>query len=100
MAVIEFRAALELILSAGRLERLHQVQQLAAELGAPTYLVGGVARDLVLGRQAGDVDLVVQAHSETDGLAGPRLAQALAGRHGGTVTVHRAFGTATWVDPQ
>ena len=99
MAVIEYRAALEAALPAGLLERLRQVQQLAAELEAHTYLVGGAARDLVLGRQPGDLDLVVQGRNETDDMAGPRLVQALAQRHGGSVTVHRPFGTATWADP-
>ncbi len=100
MAVIEFRAALEAALPAGQLAQLRQVQQIAAELGAPTYLVGGVARDLVLGRQPGDLDLVVQARGDNDDRAGPRLAQALARQQGGAVTVHSAFGTATWVDPR
>lgn len=99
MAVIDFRAGLEAALPAGLLPRLRQVQHVAAELGAPTYLVGGVARDLVLGRRPGDLDLVVPARNDMDDRAGPRLAQALARQHGGAVTVHSAFGTATWVDP-
>jgi tRNA nucleotidyltransferase (CCA-adding enzyme) len=100
MVVIQFRAALEAALPPGRLERLYQIQRLAAGLNAPTYLVGGVARDLLLGRQPGDLDLVVQAGDETDALAGPRLAQAMARQLGGEVTVHKAFGTSTWLDPR
>jgi tRNA nucleotidyltransferase (CCA-adding enzyme) len=100
MPVIEFRAALEAALPTGRVERLRQIQRAAAESGAPTYLVGGVARDLLLGRQPGDLDLVVQARDEADDLAGPRLAQAMARGQGGELTVHRAFGTATWLDPE
>ena len=99
MTVIAFRAALEAALPPDQWARLRQVQQIAAELGAPTYLVGGVARDLVLGRRPGDLDLVVQARSDSDDRAGPRLAQALARQQGGAVTVHPAFGTATWLDP-
>jgi len=99
MAVIEFRAALEAALPNARMARLRQVQQKAADLDMPTYLVGGVARDLLLGRQPGDLDLVVQAGDETDDIAGPRLARAVAERHGGDVTVHPAFGTATWLTP-
>jgi tRNA nucleotidyltransferase (CCA-adding enzyme) len=97
MAVIQFRAALQTGLPARRLDRLVQVQQLAASLGAPTYLVGGVARDLLLERRPGDLDLVVQASDDQDALAGPRLAHALARRFGGQVTVHKAFGTSTWL---
>ena len=100
MPVIEFRAALEAALPSGRLERLYQIQHMAGGLGAPTYLVGGVARDLLLGRPPGDLDLVVQASDDRDAMAGPRLAQALARRYGGDVTVHTAFGTSTWKDPQ
>src|SRR5437764_13965675 len=99
MPVIEFRAALEAGLPAARLERLRQIQTIAAERGTPVYLVGGVARDLLLGRSPGDLDLVVQAGDETDARPGPRLARELARRHGGQVTVHRAFGTATWQAP-
>jgi tRNA nucleotidyltransferase (CCA-adding enzyme) len=99
MAVIQFRAALEAALPSSRLERLYQIQQMAAGLNAPTYLVGGVARDLLLARRPGDLDLVVQASDETDPLAGPRLAQAMARQFGGEVTVHKAFGTSTWLDP-
>jgi len=100
MAVIQFRAALEAALPPARLERLYQIQHMAAGLRAPTYLVGGVARDLLLGRQPGDLDLVVQARDDTDAMAGPRLAQAMARRYGGQVTVHKAFGTSTWLDPR
>jgi tRNA nucleotidyltransferase (CCA-adding enzyme) len=99
MPVLEFGAALEAALSSGQLERLHQIQQTAAVLSQPTYLVGGIARDLILGRPPGDLDVVVQASDESDDTAGPRLARALAREQGGEVTVHRAFGTATWVDP-
>jgi tRNA nucleotidyltransferase (CCA-adding enzyme) len=101
MAGPDVRAALEAHLPAVRRERLRQVQRLAARLGAPTYLVGGFVRDLLLGRAPGDFDFVVEAvHPRADPLVGPRLARALAQAHGGEVTVHGAFGTATWFDPQ
>jgi tRNA nucleotidyltransferase (CCA-adding enzyme) len=98
MAILDFGAALKAALPSARLERLRQVQRLAAELGLPTYLVGGVARDLLLGRRPGDIDLVVQPQDEADDSVGPRLARALGQRYGGQVTVHKAFGTATWLD--
>ena len=99
MPVLEFGAALGAALPIRRRERLHQIQQMAAVLGQPTYLVGGIARDLLIGWPPGDLDVVVQASDDGDDAAGPRLARALAREHGGQVTVHRAFGTATWVDP-
>jgi tRNA nucleotidyltransferase (CCA-adding enzyme) len=57
-------------------------------LGAPTYAVGGLVRDLLIGAVPPDVDLVV----EGDGVA---VARRLAEEIGGTVLVHRTFGTAS-----
>jgi tRNA nucleotidyltransferase (CCA-adding enzyme) len=57
-------------------------------LGAPAYAVGGFVRDLLLGAPPPDVDLVV----EGDGVA---FARRLAEEIGGTVLVHRSFGTAS-----
>jgi tRNA nucleotidyltransferase (CCA-adding enzyme) len=57
-------------------------------LGAPTYAVGGLVRDLLMGAVPPDVDLVV----EGDGVA---VARRLAEEIGGTVLVHRTFGTAS-----
>jgi tRNA nucleotidyltransferase (CCA-adding enzyme) len=70
--------ALELIQTAG---------ELARELGLGLYLVGGVVRDLLLGRATLDLDLVVEGDA-------PKLANLLAQRRGGEVVVHRRFGTA------
>lgn len=56
------------------------------------YLAGGIVRDLLLGRPIKDLDLVV----EGDAI---RLARSLAKSHGGKVTVHPRFGTATWLLP-
>ena len=53
----------------------------------PVYMVGGFPRDLVLGRQGADFDLVV----EGDAIA---LAHALARKYGGKITTHSRFGTA------
>jgi tRNA nucleotidyltransferase (CCA-adding enzyme) len=99
MAVTDVRGALALALPPARVQRLRQIQAGAAELRLPTYVVGGFARDLLLGRPPGDFDLVVQAADEADAGAGPRLAGALARRWGGEVITHRAFGTATWFHP-
>lgn len=99
MAAPDLRATLTAALPAARLTRLQQVQSLAAELGTPTYLAGGFVRDLLLGRPPGDFDFVaVPAPGETEP-AGPRLARALARQFGGALTLHAAFGTATWFDP-
>jgi tRNA nucleotidyltransferase (CCA-adding enzyme) len=57
-------------------------------MGAPAYAVGGLVRDLLTGAGPADVDLVV----EGDGVA---FARRLAEEIGGTVLVHRSFGTAS-----
>ena len=57
-------------------------------LGAPAYAVGGFVRDLLTGATPPDVDLVI----EGDGVA---FARRLAEEIGGTVLVHRSFGTAS-----
>ena len=57
-------------------------------MAAPAYAVGGLVRDLLTGARPADVDLVV----EGDGVA---FARRLAEEIGGTVLVHRSFGTAS-----
>ncbi|MES1241283.1 MAG: CBS domain-containing protein [Acidobacteriota bacterium] len=60
--------------------------------GIPVHLVGGLVRDLLLGRENRDLDLVV----EGDGLG---FAALLAEELGGRVRTHPAFLTAVVVDP-
>jgi tRNA nucleotidyltransferase (CCA-adding enzyme) len=72
---------------------LRLVADEAAARGLPLYAVGGFARDLLLGRRVWDVDLVLE------GDAVP-FARALARAHGGRVTVHTKFHTATWFVPE
>ncbi len=66
---------------------LESVPEVAAEHRVTVYLVGGMVRDLLLGRTSEDVDLVV----EGDGIA---FAEALAERHGGRCHPHAPFLTA------
>lgn len=71
-----------------RLWLLRSAGKIGEGLGAPVYAVGGLVRDLLLGGEAPDVDLVV----EGDGVA---LARRLGEEIGGTVLVHGGFGTAS-----
>lgn len=75
-------------LPASILMLLEQAGELAEAASVRLYLVGGAVRDLLLGLETIDLDLVV----EGDGVA---VAEALAERFGGTVKRHRPFGTAT-----
>jgi tRNA nucleotidyltransferase (CCA-adding enzyme) len=71
----------------------HLVQRLAAIPGldrlcdaageVPLYLVGGAVRDLLLGRDRDDLDIVVEGDAE-----------ALAGTLGGEIVAHERFATA------
>jgi len=71
-----------------RLWLLRSAGKIGEGLGTPVHAVGGFVRDLLLGGDAPDVDLVV----EGDGVA---FARRLAEEIGGTVLVHGSFGTAS-----
>lgn len=71
---------------------LRVISQEASRMGLPLYVVGGFVRDLLLGQPGLDFDLV----AEGDAVG---LAHAVAGRHGGSVTVHPRFKTAQWFPP-
>jgi len=75
-------------LNDARLWLLRVAGKIGEGLGAPAYAVGGFVRDLLTGALPPDVDLVV----EGDGVA---FARRLAEELGGTVLVHRSFGTAS-----
>ena len=60
---------------------LARIRDAAGEL--PTYLVGGAVRDLLLGRERADLDVVVEGD-----------AAALAERLGAETVWHERFGTA------
>ena len=71
---------------------LRQVADLSAELGSPAYLVGGFVRDALLERPINDFDIVIEGDAT-------KLGRALVKKHGGRVTVHAPFKTATWFPP-
>ena len=78
---------LEQRLSPESLAMIQKAGALAAEKRLGIYLVGGVVRDILLGRANSDLDLVV----EGDAI---KLAESLAREVGGRLVVHRRFGTA------
>ena len=71
---------------------LEEAGRLADRLDLSAYVVGGFVRDLLLGIENLDVDLVI----EGDGIA---FARALAKQTAGQVKVHDRFGTAFVVLP-
>jgi len=62
--------------------------RLADKAGINVYLVGGMVRDLMLGRPSADIDIM----AEGDAVA---LARQMAEKLGARLTVHRDFGTAS-----
>ena len=80
-------------LPAAQKARIQAIAAASRAQGVPAYLVGGFVRDLLLGRQDRDLDVVV----EGDGI---ELATRLAAALGGQVRAHPAFLTAVMVDPQ
>ncbi len=71
---------------------LLQISDTATDLSLPLYLVGGIVRDILLGRSSPDLDLVVEG-------SGITLAKAVHGRFGGDLVTHPQFGTANWRPP-
>jgi len=57
---------------------LTQVKNLLAKEGISSYLVGGSVRDMLLGRETGDIDIAVAASALE---VAPRVAAALNGKH-------------------
>src|SRR6266498_2393144 len=81
---------LEKLIDAARLELLHLLAYEASMLQMPLYIVGGVARDILLGRPVNDFDLVVEGNAI-------ELAEFVLKKIGGRVVFHSRFGTATWI---
>lgn len=73
--------------SAGRLIRA--VAEHAQTSGTGVFMVGGVVRDLLLGRKNLDIDFVI----EGDAIS---FADSLCARYGGSISSFRPFGTAKW----
>lgn len=76
-------------ISTDRITHLRQVAGLALQFGFKPYLVGGFVRDVLLEKPVNDFDIVV----EGDAI---KLGRALVNRHGGRLTTHADFKTATW----
>jgi len=72
------------------LHLIQEVGRVAADMQASVYLVGGFARDLLLGIPNFDIDFVV----EGDAI---RLARRLSRKLGGQVRTHLQFKTANWL---
>jgi tRNA nucleotidyltransferase (CCA-adding enzyme) len=66
------------------------VSEVTDELSMPVYFVGGLVRDLLLGKSSVDLDMVVEGDAIT-------LVRRLRARYGGDARSHDRFGTAKWM---
>ncbi len=90
----DMRALLEASLQPEMWALVQAVSTAAAELQMPLYFVGGLVRDVLLGKSSIDLDMVV----EGDAIL---LVRNLQMRFGGEVHTHSRFGTGKWfVTPQ
>lgn len=71
---------------------LKKIAHIADQLNYSTFMIGGIVRDLVIGRKNEDIDIVVEGNGIT-------FAHILAEKLGGFVRGHEKFGTATWKHP-
>ena len=83
---MDFRKLMEAGLPKERLALIDMAARIAGEEGVPLHLVGGAVRDLILGRPAEDLDLVVEGDAET-------LASVIAKRLSGDVVSRSQFAT-------
>lgn len=86
-ATARFRRGVDTLLPPSLAEALRRLGLTAAHGGQRAYVVGGFVRDMILGVENLDVDVVV----EGDGVA---YAETLAAEIGARIRVHRRFGTA------
>ncbi len=88
-ADVDVHTLLEHSLSTPLWAMVKVVSEEAAALGMPLYFVGGLVRDLLLGKPATDLDMVVEGDAIT-------LVRRLQHRFGGEVHTHSRFGTGKW----
>ncbi|MCD8503126.1 MAG: CBS domain-containing protein [Bacillaceae bacterium] len=77
------------LLSKEMLNNIQSISTVADELNYPVYLVGGIVRDLIIGRRNEDIDIVIEGDAIT-------LANRLTEVIGGRIQTHERFSTATW----
>jgi tRNA nucleotidyltransferase (CCA-adding enzyme) len=72
---------------------LKRIGALAKASGCKAYMVGGIVRDLLLGSENFDIDIVIEGDAIT-------FAERLARELHGTILAHKRFGTATVTTPE
>ncbi|HEX6387677.1 MAG TPA: CBS domain-containing protein, partial [Anaerolineae bacterium] len=89
---LDMRQLLEDTLSPAQWGMVLAVSEVAAAHNMPVYFVGGLVRDILLGKSPIDMDMVV----EGDAI---KLVRLLQDRYGGEIHTHSRFGTGKWFVP-
>lgn len=92
MATVELRERMKRELPHNVFLLLEEIGRIATETKQSIYLIGGIVRDILLGRENDDIDLVV----EGDAIS---FSEHLVSKMGGEVIPHEEFGTANWYHP-
>ncbi|MBU8908957.1 CBS domain-containing protein [Desertibacillus haloalkaliphilus] len=92
LAVENVNKQIEKQLPSATIYLLQCIGKTADKNDVDAYLIGGIVRDLLLGLNNEDIDIVVDGN-------GIEFAEALQERYGGTIKAHQNFGTATWTSP-
>jgi tRNA nucleotidyltransferase (CCA-adding enzyme) len=77
---------------------LEPLTRLAAQAGAPIYLVGGGVRDLLLGREALDIDVVLEGPTDAFAKAAAKACKAKLVSHDAFLTHTLAFADGRHLD--
>lgn len=77
-------------LSKDMLDIIQYIATIADELSYNVYIIGGIVRDLIIGRKNEDIDIAVEGDAIT-------LANQLVETIGGRIQTHEKFSTATWI---
>jgi tRNA nucleotidyltransferase (CCA-adding enzyme) len=85
----DMRRLMQEMLSPSVWQMVQAISRTAAERGVPIYFVGGLVRDMLLGKRSVDIDIVVEGEAIA-------LVEQLRSRLGGTTHTHARFGTAKW----
>ena len=90
---MHMESQLQRFLKAEDIRLIQLVARTAGKLGYASYLVGGIVRDILMGRTITDLDIVLEGNSI-------HLVKHLEKMYGGRQIIHNRFGTAKWkIDP-
>ena len=86
----DISARMRKILPRKLMEEIRLIGAQADELGVKAFLIGGFVRDIILGKENYDLDIVVEGNAI-------KFGRILGEKLGGSLVVHKKFGTCTLV---